>query len=61
MPPFTLALVLIVLSNVLYHVSQKSISPKAPPLLSLLVTYGISAANVMGVLLCVAGLFLALR
>ena len=40
---FALSLAVIVLSNVVYHVSQKSIAPGAHPLVSLLVTYAVAA------------------
>jgi drug/metabolite transporter (DMT)-like permease len=42
---FTISLLVIVASNVLYHVSQKSIAPGANPVLSLLVTYGVAIAG----------------
>jgi len=47
MPVLTASLVLIVVSNVLYHVSQKSIPPTAPPVLSLLVSYGVAIAGTL--------------
>jgi drug/metabolite transporter (DMT)-like permease len=47
MPLFTISLAVIVLSNLLYHVSQKSISASVPPVLSLLVTYGIAIAGTL--------------
>ena len=47
MPLFTLSLSVIVASNLLYHVSQKSIAPEANPVLSLLVTYGIAIAGTL--------------
>lgn len=47
MPLVTVSLVLIVLANVLYHVSQKSIARTAPPVLSLLVTYGIALVGTL--------------
>ena len=40
---FAISLAVIVLSNVVYHVSQKSIAPGAHPLVSLLVTYAVAA------------------
>lgn len=39
---FAVSFALAVAGNVLYHVSQKSIPAGAPPLLSLLVTYGVA-------------------
>ncbi|HEY6931726.1 MAG TPA: hypothetical protein VJA66_18795 [Thermoanaerobaculia bacterium] len=39
---FLVSLLVIVLSNVVYHVSQKSIAPGAHPLVSLLVTYTVA-------------------
>ena len=47
MPLFTLSLAVIVASNLLYHVSQKSIPPGANPVLSLLVTYAIAIAGTL--------------
>ena len=47
MPLFTLSFLLIVVSTVLYHVSQKSIAPNAHPVLSLLVTYGLAVAGTL--------------
>jgi drug/metabolite transporter (DMT)-like permease len=44
MPLFVSAILLIVLSNVAYHVAQKSISPTVHPLISLLVTYVVALA-----------------
>ena len=41
---FALSLAVIVLSSVVYHVSQKSIPRDAHPLVSLLVTYAVAAA-----------------
>jgi drug/metabolite transporter (DMT)-like permease len=43
----TLSLAVIVLSNVLYHVSQKSIPSEANPVLSLLVTYGVAIGGTL--------------
>jgi drug/metabolite transporter (DMT)-like permease len=40
---FALSLAVIVLSNVVYHVSQKSIPRDAHPLVSVLVTYAVAA------------------
>jgi drug/metabolite transporter (DMT)-like permease len=42
---FAASFALAVAGNVLYHVSQKSIPAGAPPLLSLLVTYGVALAG----------------
>jgi drug/metabolite transporter (DMT)-like permease len=44
---FMLSFVVIVLSSVLYHVSQKSIAPGAHPVLSLLVTYLVAIAGTL--------------
>jgi drug/metabolite transporter (DMT)-like permease len=47
MSAYALSLAVIVISNVLYHVSQKSIAPVANPVLSLLVTYAIAIAGTL--------------
>jgi drug/metabolite transporter (DMT)-like permease len=44
---FALSFVLIVASNLLYHVSQKSIAPGANPVLSLLATYTVAIAGTL--------------
>ena len=53
MPLFLSAIVLIVVSNVAYHVSQKSIPATLNPVLSLLVTYFVA----IGITLCLYPLF----
>jgi drug/metabolite transporter (DMT)-like permease len=45
-----LPIAVVVLSTVLYHVAQKSIPPEAPPLLSLLVSYGVAIAGTLALL-----------
>ncbi|MGH9317349.1 MAG: EamA family transporter [Thermoanaerobaculia bacterium] len=47
MPLFTVSFLVIVVSTVLYHVSQKSIASAANPVLSLLVTYGFAIAGTL--------------
>jgi drug/metabolite transporter (DMT)-like permease len=44
MPLFVLSILIIVVSNVLYHVSQKSIPGAAHPLIALLATYAVAIA-----------------
>jgi drug/metabolite transporter (DMT)-like permease len=45
-----LPIAVVVFSTVLYHVAQKSIPPEAPPLLSLLVSYGVAIAGTLALL-----------
>jgi multidrug transporter EmrE-like cation transporter len=45
-----LPIAVVVLSTVLYHVAQKSIPTEAPPLLSLLVSYGVAIAGTLALL-----------
>jgi len=47
---FVVSIVLIVGSNLLYHVLQKSIPPGAHPLISLLVTYAVAIVLTAGLL-----------
>ena len=44
------AVAIVVLSTLLYHIAQKSIPAAAPPLLSLLVTYGVAVAGTLALL-----------
>ena len=45
-----LPIVVVVLSTVLYHAAQKSIPAGAPPLLSLVVSYGVAIAGTLALL-----------
>ncbi len=45
-----LPIAIVVLSTVVYHVAQKSIPPEAPPVLSLLVSYGVAIAGTLALL-----------
>jgi drug/metabolite transporter (DMT)-like permease len=42
MPLFALSFLVVILSNLVYHVSQKSVPREAHPIVSLLVTYGVA-------------------
>jgi len=51
MPLFVLSILIIVVSNVLYHVSQKSIPAQAHPLVALLATYAVAIVVTAALLL----------
>ncbi len=50
MPLFVLSILVIVVSNVLYHVSQKSIPAGAHPVISLLTTYAVALVVTLALL-----------